>query len=1013
MKIKGSVLAILCLMFLQAFAQKTQNYENSYRTYKEAYELFSKEKYAPAQQLFFKYIKSSQDRENRINAEYYAGVCAMELFNADAIALLSNVIYKYPEHPKAKLATFQLGLFYYRTKDNKRAIQYLEQVDPLSLTSQEADEYWFVKGYCYFKTDLFTESKNSFKNIKDKKNKYYEPANYYYGYVVYKEGLYDEALTHFDRIKQSKTFGPLSQVYTAQIYFARKQYDKVVSFADSLTNKDVADDVAGIVGQSYYNLKKYDKAIPYLTTYNSNPPVQLTGHDIYRLGYSHFATGNCEKAIAQFVRVTDKQDTTSQFAHYHLAECYIKMEKKPDARLAFDRAYKLGFDAEITELSLYNYAKLSYEMNQADALKDFVKFVNDYPTSQYIDEARGVLGDLLMSTRNYKQAITVIESIKKPTQANNEAYQRVLYYYAEELYLNNDYTAANDYFKKSQSFDFDRKLYALAYFWQGEIAYKQNRIKEALAHYTAFMKFENDVKFTRFYPLGLYNMGYCYIKSEDYLKAVVEFKAFLETSHAQANPELYTDAAMRVADCYLVAKEYNKALDHYDMIISKKLNGSDYALYQKALIYGVLNKPDQKINDLQQIVNNHKRSPYIDDALFEIGNVYLQTENHTAALASFDNIISNYPKSAYIRKAIQAKGMAYRNSGNDEKALEAFKMLALEHCNTEEARQVLNIVEDIYVSKGETDEYLEFLKSTSCKVISPTYQDSISYEAAFNQYKNGDCAKASKLFGQYISRFGGGFFILKANYYKAECDFKLKNFDDALVNYEYVAQQNRNDFTERATRQTAILYYTKKNYHKAFEYYSALERIAGNRDNLSVAITGQMQTSMIIHQIDTAALYSFKYVNSGITTKEGLLNANLNIARYYMSKNMYDSAMVGWQYLIKETKNAYAAEAKYNIAYIQFSNKDYTASRKTIFEISEKYSSYIRWYENAFLLLAEVYYAQKDNFQAKATLQSLVENLDEGENRTKAANRLKEIIAEEEAGKPKAQPKPEKEIEKL
>ena len=60
-----------------------------------------------------------------------------------------------------------------------------------------------------------------------------------------------------------------------------------------------------------------------------------------------------------------------------------------------------------------------------------------------------------------------------------------------------------------------------------------------------------------------------------------------------------------------------------------------------------------------------------------------------------------------------------------------------------------------------------------------------------------------------------------------------------------------------------------------------------------------------------------------------------------------------------------------------------------------------------------MYYAQKDNFQAKATLQSLVENLDDGENKTKAAARLKEIIAEEEAGKPKPQPKPEKEIEKL
>lgn len=995
------------------FAQKTRNNEHSYKIYKEAYELFYKEKYAPAQQLFRKYVQVAEDRENRINAEYYAGVCAMELFNADAIAMLSQVIYHYPEHPKAKLAAFQLGKYFYRTKDNKRAIQWLEEVDALSLTSEEADEYWFTKGYCYFKTDSFGRSKTAFRNIKDKKTRYSDPANYYYGYVVYKEGLYEEALQHFDRIKGSKTFGPLSQVYIAQIYFIRGQYEKVVSFADSLTNKDVIDDVAGIVGQSYFNLQQFDKAIPYLSAYNSNPPVALSNHDIYRLGYSYFATGDCEKAIGQLTRITEQKDTISQYGFYHLAECYIKQDKKREARLAFDRAYKLALDRQVTELSLFNYAKLSYELKQADALKEFVKFVNDYPDSRYIDEARGVLGDLLMSTRNYKEAISVIESIKKPTQANKEAYQRVLYYYAEELYINNDYAKANEYFAKSQTLDSDKKLYALASFWQGEIAYKQQKFKDAAAHYKAFLKLENEIKFTRFYALAFYNLGYCHIKSSEYLDAVTEFKKFLETNHAQTSPELYTDAAMRVADCYLVAKDYSRALGHYDLIIDKKLNGSDYALYQKALIYGVLDKPADKIGSLKQIISGHKGSPYIDDALFEIGVVQMQTEDYRAAIASFDNIISNYPKSMYIRKAILNKGQSYYNNNQDNEAIEAFKMLAITYCNSDEARQAAGVVENIYRNKGESEIYLNFIKSASCLVVSPSYQDSITYEAAFNQYKNGNCEKASRLFGEYLGRFGGGFFLLKAYYYKAECDFKLQKFDDALPGYEYVALYNRNDFTERATRQTALLYHRKKNYSKAFDYYSTLERIASDRDNMQVALTGLLQTSTIIHQIDTSAAYSFRYVNSGLTTKDNLLTANLNIARYYMSRNMFDSAMVGWQYLLKETKNIMAAEAKYNIAFIQYSNKDYKAAKKTLFDLTEKYSSYPRWYESAFLLLAEIYYAEKDLFQAKATLQGVIDNVDPGENRDKAITRLRQIIGEEELNKVRPESKPEKEIEKL
>lgn len=1004
---------LISLLFKVAIGQQTTNNTHSFAFYKQAYELFYKEKYAPAQQLFLQYVQTTSDRETGINARYYAGVCAMELFNADAILLLTDVTNKYPEHPKAKLAMYQLGRYFYRTKDNKRAIQYLEQVDALSLTNEEANEYWFIKGYCYFKTDIFLHSKTAFGNIKDKPNKYYDPANYYYGYVVYKENKYDEAITHFNRIKQSATFGPLSQVYIAQILFTRKQYQQVVNFADSITNKDVADDVAGIVGQSFFNLNEFSKALPYLNTYAANPPVPLTAQDFYRLGFANFSAGKYDKAIEQFVKLTDKQDTTSQFAHYHLAECYLKTDKKTAARLAFDRAYKLGFNAEITELALFNYAKISYELNQTEALKDLAKFINTYPQSKYIDEARGVLGDLLTSTRNYKQAIAVIESINKPTEANNQTYQKVLYYYAEEQYLNNNYNDANLTFVKSQVFDFDKKLFALSYFWQAEIAFKQHKFADALNNYTRFLTFEKDVSQTRFLPLAYYNIGYCQIKLEDFSKAVESFKQFLETTHAQTSPELYTDAAMRIADCYFVAKEYNRALDHYQMIVSKKLNGSDYALYQKAMIEGVLGKPDAKISELKQLVNSYKNSPYIDDALFEIANVNLQTENNSEAIIGFDNIIKNYPRSAYIRRAIQYKGLALRNDGKDEDALETFKQLAIEHCNSEEAKQALNIVEDIYISKGQTDEYLSFLSSTACKSISATYQDSISYQAAFNQYKNGDCTKAAKLFGQYISRFGGGFFVLKANYYKAECDYKNKNFDNALVNYEYVANYNRNDFTERATRQTAILYYNKKQYRTAFTYYSALDRIASGRDNIQVAVTGMMKCAMLAFSTDTAALYSFKYVNSALTTKEGLLDANLNITRYYMASLQYDSAMVGWQYLLKETKNVYAAEAKYNVALIQFYKKDFINCKKTVFDLSEKYANYNHWYEKAYLLLADCYYAQKDNFQAKATLQSLIENLDEGENKTVAANKLKQIIDEEQAATPLVTPKPEKEIEKL
>jgi TolA-binding protein len=457
-------------------------------------------------------------------------------------------------------------------------------------------------------------------------------------------------------------------------------------------------------------------------------------------------------------------------------------------------------------------------------------------------------------------------------------------------------------------------------------------------------------------------------------------------------------------------REYNKAIESYSIIIDNKLNGADYALYQRSMILGVLNKSSEKIASLELIKSNYPKSPYIDDALFEIANVNLQTENYDAAINGFQNIIENYPRCVYIRKAMLNKGLAYYNTNRDEKSLDEFKQLIINYSTSDEAKEALIVIKNIFVNKGESDAYLEFIKVLPNIVVSPSYQDSISYESAFNSYKNGDCTKSAKSFGNYISRFPGGYFILKANYYKAECDFKNKSFDSALVNYEYVALYNRNDFTERSTRQCAILYFMQKNYEKSFEYYSALERIASGRENLSVALLGEMKTSALMNKIDTAAMSSFKYLNSTITQKEGTIEAKLNIARYYMLHNLPDSALPNFHYVLKEIRNAMGAESKFNIAFIQYNKKDYSAAKKSIFDLNDNFSAYEQWTAKGFILLADIYVEQKDNFQAKATLQSVLENVDDEALKTIAREKLKAIIDAEELKKQPIKTEEEKEI---
>ena len=85
------------LLCIAVFSQQTMVYTNPDAGFKSGLELFQKQKFGAAQKQFSKIISNySNEPHNlvRIDAEYYAALCALELFNKDAELLLKNFILK-------------------------------------------------------------------------------------------------------------------------------------------------------------------------------------------------------------------------------------------------------------------------------------------------------------------------------------------------------------------------------------------------------------------------------------------------------------------------------------------------------------------------------------------------------------------------------------------------------------------------------------------------------------------------------------------------------------------------------------------------------------------------------------------------------------------------------------------------------------------------------------------------------------------------------------------------------
>jgi TolA-binding protein len=157
----GAVLVTIwmLLIFVQSIsAQKPHILESRDTEYKTAMELFEKQKYGAAQKHFQKAIASYEgyDSEWKTNAEYYAALCAIELFNEDADYLILEFIRNHPESPKTKLAIFELARFEYQKNNYRRAVRYFEQADRMVLSQEQLAEYYFKSGYSYFMTGEWT-----------------------------------------------------------------------------------------------------------------------------------------------------------------------------------------------------------------------------------------------------------------------------------------------------------------------------------------------------------------------------------------------------------------------------------------------------------------------------------------------------------------------------------------------------------------------------------------------------------------------------------------------------------------------------------------------------------------------------------------------------------------------------------------------------------------------------------------------------------------------------------------
>ena len=505
---------ILCFVgsLFYVSAQESEIYTFDQKDYQEALALYNNKQYQAAQTIFEKVKNNTRDEETQANSAYYAATAAIRLNQLGADRLMEDFVEKYPTSTKRNSAYLDVADYYFATGKYPYALKWYTKVDQSSMSRKDKERFNFNNGYALFSSNKPKEAERYLNQVTTSPT-YGSQAKYYLGYIAYQQDDYAQANQRFDQITDQELLEEKLSYYQADMNFKLGKFEEAIALAKKQLPKSDRNEVSElnkIIGESYFNLKQYANAIPYLAEYKGKRG-KWSNTDYYLLGYSYYMQGDYANGIQQFNKIIDGNNEVSQNAYYHLAECYLKLDKKQEALNAFRNASQMDFNTEIQKDAYLNYARLSYEIGNAyePVPQVLTTYLEKYPNDSHKAEMQELLVDSYITSKNFAGAMELLE--KNKNFASKATYQKVAFYRGVELFLELNYEEASAVFKKSLDNAEDQYFKARSSYWKAESDYNMNHFDDALAGYLQFKSIPSAKSTPEFKDLN-YNLAYTYFK---------------------------------------------------------------------------------------------------------------------------------------------------------------------------------------------------------------------------------------------------------------------------------------------------------------------------------------------------------------------------------------------------------------------------------------------------------------------------------------------------------------------
>lgn len=517
---------------------------------------------------------------------------------------------------------------------------------------------------------------------------------------------------------------------------------------------------------------------------------------------------------------------TGDLVEYQKALSLYNNQQYLAAKSLFSTVEKTA-DAELLQSDCaYYIANCAVRLNQQNADQLIEDFVEDYPTSTKRNTAFVDVADYYFANGKYAYARKWYKKVDVNALGKSEK---------EKFYFNNGYTAfLTKQFKDAKKYlakvEDSQEYGSQAKYYIGFMAYEGDDYEKANEYFEQVNDQERYQEKLSYYQADLH------FKLGKFEEAIALAKEQLDKSDADEVSEL----SKIIGESYFNLEKYAEAIPYLTAYKGKKgtrdrvgkWSNTDY--YQLGYAYYKQGDFENAVSEFNKIIGG--KNSIAQNAYYHLGESYIHLGKKQEALNAFKNASEmDFDLKIQEDSWLNYAKISYEIGNSYQSAPQVLAGYLEKYPNTSYKEEVETLLIDSYITSKNYKEALELLQGKHSFENKVAYQK-VAFYRGLELYNENKFKEAAALFDGSLKEQQDQRFTARATFWKAETDYNLTNYDDALIGFKQFQLQTEASSTpefENLDYNLAYTYFKLKNYGQATTYFN---QFISNKNNDKVRL---------------------------------------------------------------------------------------------------------------------------------------------------------------------------------